>query len=356
MQRTARDRAAPMEFGRHAAGIYAAFMRSHAVLHRLLAFFAALGGVGAMLSTGCTRGDAAPARDPVSSDMGAESHAQRPPGSELPGALPRSFEVGTFNIRYATLSDGPDAWPNRRREVCAMLDAGEVWGLQEVLPEQLGEILRACPSMAHVARTREVDPTKGESCAILFDRERWELDPLEHGTFWLSETPDVPGSKSWDSSIARIATFARLVDSSDATRTRAFSIYNIHLDHRGSTARREQVQVVLTRIAARRHADEPVVLVGDFNTGPDSAPIATVLASTSGFADAWRAANPGVPEQGTFNGWNESCGTNRIDFVFTRGLSIEGALIDLTRRSNGRWPSDHVPVRATVGFTGDLGR
>jgi endonuclease/exonuclease/phosphatase family metal-dependent hydrolase len=336
-------------------------MRSHDALHRLFALLVALGGVVTMLSTGCTPGDAASVPDAVSSGTGADRQAPELPGDESQGASARSFEVGTFNIRYATLSDGPDAWPNRRRDVCAMLDGGEVWGLQEVLPEQLDEILRACTSMGHVARTREVDPARGESCAILFDRERWELDPLEHGTFWLSETPDVPGSKSWDSSIARIATFARLVDRSvdpdgSALAPRAFSIYNVHLDHRGSIAREEQVKVVLARIAARSHANEPVVLVGDFNTGPESAPIATVLASTSGFADAWRVANPGVPEQGTFNGWNESCGTTRIDFIFTRGLSIERASVDLTRRSNGRWPSDHVPVRATVGFIKDLGR
>ncbi|MCE2885062.1 MAG: endonuclease/exonuclease/phosphatase family protein [Planctomycetaceae bacterium] len=330
-------------------------MRPFNALLRLLAPLVALGGVGALLSTGCTRGEAASAPDAVSSDMGTDRQSQRSVGDESLGASPSFFEIGTFNIRYATLSDGPDAWPNRRREVCAMLDAGEVWGLQEVLPEQLDEILRACPTKAHVARTREVDPSKGESCAILFDRENWDLDPLEHGTFWLSETPDVPGSKSWDSSIARIATFARLVDRSDASRRRAFSIYNVHLDHRGSVAREEQVEVVLARIAARRHADEPVVLVGDFNTGPDSVPIATVLAATPAFTDAWRAANPGAPEQGTFNGWKESCGTTRIDFVFTRGLAVERATIDLTRRANGRWPSDHVPVRAVVGFARDLG-
>jgi len=333
-------------------------MRSYDALHRLFALLVLLGGVVTMLSTGCTPGDAASVPDAVSSGTGADRQAPELPVDTSQRASTRSFEVGTFNIRYATLSDGPDAWPNRRREVCELLAAGDIWGLQEVLPEQLDDILRACPSKAHIARTREVDPTKGESCAILFESARWKCDPLEHGTFWLSETPNIAGSKSWDSSIARIATYARLMErnaADDASPRRAFSFYNVHLDHRGSRAREEQVKVVLAHIAARRSADEPVVLVGDFNTGPDSTPIATVLSATPVFTDVWRAANPDAPEQGTFNGWKDSCGTSRIDFIFARGLSIERASIDLARRANGRWPSDHVPVRAVVGFARDLG-
>lgn len=266
-----------------------------------------------------------------------------------------SISIATFNIRYANSADGVDAWQFRRREVLERLQQGDVWGLQEALPAQVSDIERGRPDLEVVARTRESDPTKGEACPILFQRDRWMIDGAEQGTFWLSETPDVAGSKSWDSSLPRIATFARLIERSDGLsirqQPRALYVFNVHLDHQGTKAREEQVKVVLARIASRKHLEDPVVLLGDFNAGPESAPIAAVReAEGMAWLDAWRVANPEAHEQGTFNGWGDSCGTRRIDFIFASGLEVERAWIDFARRTNGRWLSDHVPVCAQLRF------
>lgn len=270
-----------------------------------------------------------------------------------PAVPPReTAAVGSFNIRYANDGDGANAWRHRRALVAEILREGEFWGLQEVLPSQLDEILADCPQFKAIARTREADPTKGEACPILYDHARWEIDPKESGTFWLSATPEVAGSKSWDSSLPRIATFARFIERAPAAGVapRTISIFNVHLDHRGETARLEAARLVVKRIAERAH-DDPVVLVGDFNCPPRSAPIEAVLAEAkAGLRDCWRAANPAAPEQGTFNGWNEQCGDTRIDFVFaSAALEVRSCAIDL-RKPDGRWPSDHAPVVARLAW------
>ncbi len=252
--------------------------------------------------------------------------------------------VGSFNIRYDNEADGDNAWRRRRPLVAAVLRRGDVFGLQEALPHQIAEILQDCPEFACLQRTRERDPARGEACPILFRQDRFALDPQEHGTFWLSQQPDVAGSQSWDAALPRIATFARL----RGRDGRAFYVYNVHLDHRGAQSRVEAAALLCHRIAARAHPD-PVVALGDFNCGPDSAPLQTLLDSRlCTLVDVWRRVHPDSLEQGTFHGWRDALHGPRIDFVLASPeWQPEGCEI-LLDRPDGRWPSDHAPVLAAL--------
>ncbi|MFN5496275.1 MAG: endonuclease/exonuclease/phosphatase family protein [bacterium] len=275
------------------------------------------------------------------------------PVQSAPASPPRDdIAVGTFNIRYANHGDGANAWRHRREMVAEILREGEFWGLQEALPEQVAEVLADCPQFKAISRTREKDASQGEACPILYDHARWELDAKEQGTFWLSTTPEVAGSKSWDSSLPRIATFARFIERAPLAggTPRALYIFNVHFDHRGDEARLEAARLVADRIAARTHAD-PVVLLGDFNCGPASPPIKALLEHPrAGLRDSWRVANPDAPEQGTFSGWEDRVGDLRIDFVFASApVEVRSCTIDL-RKPAGRWPSDHVPVVARLSL------
>lgn len=258
-----------------------------------------------------------------------------------------SVRVGSFNIRYANDADGPNAWSHRRAVVCGILGEGDFWGLQEALPAQIEEIKAARPEFGVVARTREADASQGEACPILYRSDRWTLDSAEHGTFWLSEKPETPGSRSWDASLPRIATFARFTAKEEGRGARGIYVFNIHLDHKGAQSRLEAAKLLARRIAARAHPEDPVVLLGDFNCGPASEPVRTLLSDRSiGLRDAWRETNPAAPEQPTFNGWADACSGERIDFILVAGaLDTESASIDASRR-DGRWPSDHAFVRA----------
>lgn len=263
--------------------------------------------------------------------------------------------VGTFNIRLDTAADGINAWPNRIDMVVDVLGSAGIWGIQEALPHQVHELTRRLPHMEALWRTRDADPSRDESCPILFDRRVWSLDPDEHGTFWLSGQPDCPGSKSWDSSLPRICTYARLLR--HGADPCALYVFNVHLDHRGSVARLESARMLRDRIAGRAHAD-PVVVVGDFNAGPGSAPLRALLAGSphalgTMLLDAWREANPDAHEQGTFSGWAPTVSGPRIDFVLVSpDLRVTDASIGTAQRG-GRWPSDHLPVTARIQHGAD---
>jgi endonuclease/exonuclease/phosphatase family metal-dependent hydrolase len=257
-----------------------------------------------------------------------------------------SLAATTFNIRYGTAADGENRWGKRRDLVLEVLrDGGDILGLQEALPFQVREIADALPAFAHVSRTREQDPSAGEACPIFWRTDRFELDVSEQGVFWLSETPDVPGSKSWDAALPRIATFVRLVERGSG---KGLYVFNTHLDHRGASAREEGAKVIARRIATRRHSADAVIVLGDFNDGPTSKAVGALL--ESGMIDAWRSANPDAREQGTFNGWKDRVEGERIDHVLVApSLGVVRATID-DRRPGGRWPSDHLPVRVEVSW------
>ncbi len=263
-----------------------------------------------------------------------------------PADPPAPIAVGTFNIRYANKGDGANAWEHRQAMVLDMLKDGDFWGLQEALPEQVMAIGKGLTQYGMLVRSREADPSKGEACPILYRTERWTIDKTECGTFWLSEKPDEAGSKSWDSSLPRIATFARFTEKGSG---RSLYVFNTHLDHQGEKARLEAAKLLAKRIANRKHADEPVVLLGDFNTGPTSPPIQQLLGDTAiHLVDAWRVANPKEAERGTFNGWADTCTGERIDFILpSEGLAVDSCTID-DRKPDGHWPSDHAAVRAVL--------
>lgn len=255
------------------------------------------------------------------------------------------LRVMTFNIRLNLASDAQNAWPHRKAAVASMIrfHGADLVGLQEALPEQLDDLAELLPQFARVGVGRAADRT-GEHSAILYRKERFDL--LENDTFWLSETPDVPGRKGWDAAYERIVTWAKLRD----RRTGTILVHvNTHLDHLGVVARREGTRLLLQRIAtiAGAGAGAPVVLTGDFNDVPDSDPYRLVTAS--GLQDALvQSRCPHHGPTSTWNGFREIEPGRRIDFIFVRGIGevLQHAILSDT--FDGRFPSDHLPVLAEI--------
>ena len=138
---------------------------------------------------------------------GGTPAAERPAAAAAPGMR---AGVLTFNIRYGTAPDGENAWPKRKEQVFEILrdERVSVIGVQEALREQLDDIKQACPRLGEIGVGREDGKTDGEYSAILYRADMWK--PQKSGTFWLSEMPDVPGSKSWKTACTRVCTWARL--------------------------------------------------------------------------------------------------------------------------------------------------
>jgi endonuclease/exonuclease/phosphatase family metal-dependent hydrolase len=146
--------------------------------------------------------------------------------------------VMSFNIRYGTAKDGENDWSRRRTmvfDVIRELDA-DVIGTQEALDFQVDEIIAAAPVYASIGVGRDDAGSRGELSAILYRKNRFRIG--EAGTFWFSDTPAVPGSKTWGNTFTRICTWARLIDRDG----RGFFVYNVHLDHESQPSRERSTQ------------------------------------------------------------------------------------------------------------------
>ena len=153
-------------------------------------------------------------------------------------------------------------------------------------------MIAAAPAYAVVGVGRDDGRARGEFSAILFRRDRFRV--ADSGTFWFSDTPAVPGSKSWGNSITRIATWARLIDR-DGT---GFYHFNLHLDHLSQPSRERSTELLLQRIAARAVPTEPVVVTGDFNVGEGN-PALRKLLGTAGAPGrrSWTRSESSTPTQ-----------------------------------------------------------
>jgi endonuclease/exonuclease/phosphatase family metal-dependent hydrolase len=273
---------------------------------------------------------------------------------------PPELSVLTFNIRYNNPADGEDAWPHRKAMAAAVIrdHAPDAVGLQEALHGQIDDLLAALPGYAIVGVGRDDGKQKGEYSAILYRADRLEV--LDSGTFWLSETPEVPGSKSWATACTRVCTWARFQDRAEGGRT--FYHFNTHMDHQSQDARLNGAKLILQRIRARATRD-PVVITGDFNAGEDNPAVRLFTApgaltgenTPAPFIDTFRAVHPDERNAGTFHAFQGAPGAkgstrNKIDYILVSpGITARSAAIDTTS-VKGRYPSDHFPVAATVAL------
>ena len=259
---------------------------------------------------------------------------------------PNSVAVMSFNVRYDNPADGPNGWVHRKDWVAEIIGQhDDVAGLQEVRKNQLDDLKERLADFEFFGVGRDDGKEAGEFVPLVWKKDRFTA--TEKGVFWLSETPDEP-STGWDALLPRVATWARLRDK-QGDRTILF--VNTHFDHRGEEARRKSGELLRTWIA--EHAkNDPVVLTGDFNTMPDSAPYQNILAATNGAAlqDARLAAAETHGPESTWNGFTEVVPGRRIDFIFTSDAVNVTAFRTLDEVREGRFASDHLAIVAKLSF------
>ena len=147
---------------------------------------------------------------------GAETF-QMPSGGPVNRPVPMKRSEGgavrvcTYNIGWAAGSPShPGCWASRRADVAALVcsSSPDVVAFQEVVPAQAGYLRGKMPEYGFAGEYRNEDRTSGQGNLVAWRRDRFDL--VETRTFWLSETPDVPGSKSWGSGWRRTCTLAAL--------------------------------------------------------------------------------------------------------------------------------------------------
>lgn len=290
-------------------------------------------------------------------------------------AAAEPIEVLSINVRLSTANDGEDAWPKRRD---AMMDVVrsrpyDFIGGQEVVvhPEsefnQFQFMSEKLPEYGSVFRSREKDEKKGESTPVFYRKDRWEPDADDQGVYWLSDTPDVPGSITWkgQSPCPRVVSGALFHElDKDGKRTgKSVYFYSTHFDHVGEIARQKAADLILHRIAERKDKTIPVILVGDFNAGENSPTVRFLKGETveldgekktppMRLADTFRSVHPDATDVGTFQGFKKhNPKAGKIDSIFvTPELKATDAEIIRTKTPAGRFPTDHYPIRAVLAF------
>ena len=260
--------------------------------------------------------------------------------------------VMTFNLRYDNQGDGANAWPNRIDAAAAVIRSNEplVFGIQEGLHSMLLDLEKRLPEYSWFGEGRNGGEggEGGEYSAVFYRKDRIEL--LEHGQFWLSGTPDVPGSVGWDARITRICTWGLLQEVSSGSR---FLFFNTHLDHVGEAARLHGAALIVRFMKEHRAKWKvPALLTGDMNAVPDSPPIRFLRGEratdgvSSDLSDAYLRAEGTIGR--TFHGFKGSTEGEPIDYIFASpGFAVLSVKVDRTR-PGGRYPSDHYPVIAEV--------
>lgn len=261
-----------------------------------------------------------------------------------------AIKVMTLNVRHDNPADSLNSWAQRAPIVSKFLkdEKPEIIGLQEVLASQYGLLDSVLTEYGSAGIGREDGIKKGEMNPIFFNRERFDM--IRTKTFWLSETPDNPGSVSWGASLPRIVTWMEL---SDKITGKHFFFFNTHFAHDSDTARIMSSHLLLGKVDSIA-SGFPFIITGDFNmihsaesyrilTGPyESFPL---LADAYAISDK-RHTGPAY----TYNGFSDKTKAGRIDYIFVRnGMKVEEHRAFI-RKENGIYISDHWPVEAVVSL------
>jgi len=260
----------------------------------------------------------------------------------------QSLNVMTFNLRYNNTGDSLNAWTYRKDNAASQILFYNVHLLvvQEALNDQMMDLLQRLPKYKTFGGGRDDGKTKGEYSAIFYDSIR--LEKLDGAMFWLSQTPDVPGSKGWDAAITRMVTWCKF---KDKQTQKIFFAFNTHFDHIGKIARAESAKMILQKVKEIAGLT-PVIFSGDFNATPSDDPIKIIgdPSNPDHLIDSKLISQtPHYGPQGTFNGFESKEKINGpIDHIFIKNNVKVLKHATLSESWQGRFSSDHFPVFAIV--------
>ncbi len=246
---------------------------------------------------------------------------------------PQIINIATFNLKTDFLCLGENNWARRRERLFSQLRElnADITGVQELTPRMRADLCRAFPNLRLIGRGRS---------SKLFDEHadiavREGIRIHRHATFRLP-------SRFLSAIFPRICTVTELMLPSSSQRIRVF---NTHLDVFSEAVRFIQLGLICKKIAKLNSVDPlPTLLMGDFNSAPDSRLIRTF--TERGIAGV--RLRELSSEGGTLHYFRGGEGTRRIDYIFASEEFTPLDVAIIRRDWDGCYPSDHYPVRASL--------
>ena len=261
-----------------------------------------------------------------------------------------TIKVMTLNVRYDNKGDSINAWPSRAEQVFDFIlkESPDLLGMQEVLWHQYNVLDSVLTGYSSSGAGRDDGARGGELNPVFYRKDKFDL--VRTITFWLSESPDAPGTKGWGASLPRIVTWMELVVKD--THEHLF-VFNTHFAHDSDSARIMSSGILMNEVA--KIADGfPFIITGDFNMLPDSRGYSILTGpneSVPSLSDSYFISEkkPFGPSY-TFNGFSDEPGSGRIDYIFvSNGMKVlEHRTI--IHKEGSVYLSDHWPVEAVVSL------
>ena len=253
------------------------------------------------------------------------------------------IKVMSYNIRLSSGTEKADSiyhWEHRKQASLNLMheERPTVFGLQEACPDQMDYMVENLPEYGHIGVGRDDGKRKGEFMSIFYLKDEVEL--IDGGTFWLSETPDQV-SKGWDAACFRTCTWALLKKKDTGKK---FVYMNTHLDHMGKVAREESIKLIVERAEKLTGGNLPVFITADFNS-PTSNAIFKPMQEA--MLDA-RVEAPVTDDRGTLNCWGTTPPGVVIDHIFFRGAQAQKFEVLRDKDYGAPYVSDHYPVMLTA--------
>lgn len=248
----------------------------------------------------------------------------------------------TFNLRMNTMKDGINYFFNRSPFILKKIrdEKPDIIGFQEATRDIHRWLNANLSEYTIVGMGRNAD-FGGEANPVAFRKDRFDLFGLSQ--FWLSETPEIPGSRyEHQSHCPRILLSVKL---RDTVTGQMLYIYNTHLDHIDAEARLLGIRQVLEAIKADyTKSPASLFLMGDMNATPDEVSMQKVVGyDIINLLDATKSVVT------TYHGYRGGSSLdpqagNKIDYIFTNipeRVLTAYAWEDVT---GGIYLSDHYPV------------
>lgn len=257
------------------------------------------------------------------------------------------YKLLSMNLRYPSNQDGNNQWMYRYHAVAAFINQVKplVFGTQEVLEFMSDDLLNLTPNYKAFGIPRE---KHGEGVLIFYDHT--QLDLIEGGNFWLSETPEIPESKSWNTACIRMCTWAEFSFSDN--RNLRFRFFNTHLDHVSLDAQINGIELILKKIESLNKKEMlPTFIVGDFNATFESKTINHINSRIKSHKLALKSVyKPGKTYGATFHAFTNSIEGEPIDYIYySKMLKVKNFKI-YREPIDGRCISDHYPIGLTFDF------